>query len=148
LAGKGALLAGRPEVKKVRKKLGTKEEATKTYEREQKTIKKTIDEILEDSDKIREIYIPELKAKIEYKPLTVEEYFQMKRFNDNEEQMIEILFHMWKKCDPNVTKEKIRKIPLSIMTRIIFNEPSLFLLGPLSRGQTRPQEAKKEEQST
>lgn len=80
---------------------------------------KTIDDILKDADIARECYIPELDYKIKYKPLLLEDLPKIEAIDDPKEKAATALFVMWNRADANVTMEKIKKIPLMEVLKIL-----------------------------
>ncbi len=79
---------------------------------------KTIDQILADVERLYEVYIPEIDGKIRYKKLTQAEYLEIAKIEDPEVFAQEMLFRMWRKGDPNVTLEKVKKLPFDLVITI------------------------------
>lgn len=98
-------------------------------EAEAKAVKKTIDQILEERDKLYEVYIPNLDCKIQYGRLTVPEFMEIEHLTEDEFPR-RFLYLMWRKGDPELTEEKINRFS-DLEIRIILGyilETTPFLL--------------------
>ena len=78
-----------------------------------------IDEVLADASKIREEYIPELGYRVQYGLITLEDLEEIDRQKTVRDKTYCILAKMLQKADPNVTIEKIKKLPFEQATLII-----------------------------
>lgn len=105
-------------------------EAKERYqEAEAKAVKKTIDQILEERDKLYEVYIPNLDCKIQYGRLTVPEFMEIEHLTQDEFPR-RFLYLMWTKGDPSLTEEKFNRFS-DLEIRIILGyilENTPFLL--------------------
>ena len=78
-----------------------------------------IDDVLADASKIHEEYIPELGYKIQYGLITLGDLEEIDRQKTLRDKTYCILAKMLQKADPNVTVEKIKKLPFEHATLII-----------------------------
>ena len=100
------------------KALAQQDELTE-QELEKKQIKK-LGEILEDTDKIRYVYIKNLDCRIPYKELPVTTLPDInKKDKTNEELTIDIIYLLLHAADPKVTKKQVEKMPLTAATELI-----------------------------
>ena len=79
----------------------------------------SIDEILADSKKIREVYIEELNAKVRYGVLSIADLAEINKAETAEEKAVLMLYKMLAKADEKVTLEKVRALPLDVATVIL-----------------------------
>ena len=89
-----------------------------------------IDDFIADAEKVREVEVPELGIIVRYKSLTNEDLFKVMKIEDDTERGIELLYLMLSKADPNVTREKLRKLSPMVTARIlnaITSKEPLFL---------------------
>jgi len=132
LSMEGTDLSKKPSIQDIRKKLGPEKE----FRKKQKDLEKKrlikLDEILQGSDKEIDIYVEEFDAKITVRPITINDYLNVRNIEDSFEQMVEILYIMWSKCDSNVTREKIKQIPMMTLAKILAEFPGLEIRSPLS----------------
>lgn len=97
----------------------------------------TFADILEKVDVTNErsIYIEELCGSVPYRDLTVEDFTEIYKSQDENpvELSIRAFWKAWNKADPTVTLEAVRtKIPLRIVLKFISEAlPNLFRTGPL-----------------
>ncbi|RLI53822.1 MAG: hypothetical protein DRP09_14770 [Candidatus Thorarchaeota archaeon] len=101
------------KIEKFRRKLKEFEEK----KREQAKIFK-IDEVLADSNKTYEVYVPEIDAVVKYKKLTIGDLEDIKGKTD-EEIAIRLLWKMLNKADPEITLEKVKQLPIEVATAIL-----------------------------
>ncbi len=90
----------------------------------------SIDDFIADAEKVREVEVPELGIIVRYKSLTNEDLFKVMKIEDDTERGIELLYLMLSKADPNVTREKLRKLSPMVTARIlnaITSKEPLFL---------------------
>ena len=78
-----------------------------------------IDEVLADASKIREEYIPELGYRVQYGLITLEDLEEISRQKTVRDKTYCILAKMLQKADPNVTIEKVKKLPFEQATLIL-----------------------------
>ena len=100
-----------------------------------------IDEVLADASKIREEYIPELGFKVQYGLITLEDLEEIDRQKTMRDKTYCILAKMLQKADPNVTVEKIKKLPFEhamfIINRLIPHFlPQIQMLSKLGSNET------------
>ncbi|MBS7622802.1 hypothetical protein KEJ39_03900 [Candidatus Bathyarchaeota archaeon] len=85
----------------------------------------TLEEIVTTEPKIIEIYVPDLDRKIKVQPLTVEDYIQSLKYRNQRDEtgamnyFIHMLKCTWGKCDPTVTEERLRKMSLMTLVKIM-----------------------------
>ena len=79
----------------------------------------SIDEILADSKKIREVYIEELNAKVHYGVLSIADLAEINKAETAEEKAVLMLYKMLAKADENVTLDKVKALPLDVATVIL-----------------------------
>jgi len=95
---------------------------------------KTLDDILADDEKPKELYIKTLGFKIRYNELLVSEWPEVDalRQKDPFEYQIQVLYRMWRRGDSTVTVEKIKNLGLPKATAILLELGAAAIL-PLSR---------------
>lgn len=101
------------KIEKFRRKLKEFEEKR----REQAKIFK-IDEVLADSNKTYEVYVPEINAVVKYKKLTIGDLADIKGDLTNEEIAIRLLWKMLNKANPEITLEQVKQLPIEIALAI------------------------------
>ena len=110
--------------------LATLVEFRKQYQELAKTAAlKTIDQVLSESDRIFEVYVPFFDGKLRYGRLTLSEFISIMDLEEEQYQR-KALFLMLRKGDPEVTEEKIAKFEMEEIRQIFFyiveNTPFLF----------------------
>jgi len=95
---------------------------------------KTLDEILADDEKPKELYIKTLGFKIKYNELLISDWPEVDalRQKDPFEYQIQVLYRMWRRGDPTVTVEKIKNLGLPKATAILL-ELGAAEITPLSQ---------------
>jgi len=95
---------------------------------------KTLDEILADDEKPREVYIKTLGFKIRYNELLVSDWPELDalRQKDAFEYQLQVLYRMWRRGDGTVTLEKIKNLGLNKVTAILL-ELGAAEITPLSQ---------------
>jgi len=95
---------------------------------------KTLDEILAEDKKPREVYIKTLGFKIRYNELLVSDWPELDvlRQKDAFEYQIQVLYRMWRRGDDTVTLEKVKDLGLQTVTAILL-ELGAAEITPLSR---------------
>jgi len=122
----------RSEVLKRMEELGATAQATAEEIAQAKL--KTLDEILADDEKPREVYIKTLEFKIRYNELLVSDWPELDalRQKDPFEYQMQVLYRMWRRGDSTVTLEKIKKLGLNKVTAILL-ELGAAEITPLSQ---------------
>lgn len=95
-------------------------------ERQEKKVVR-VDDIL-SLDTLREIWIEGLGF-IRYGRLTVEDMIAISRIEDDFEKSLETVTRMLRKADPEVTVEKVKKLPIDVFNKLveaITRDPSFF----------------------
>ena len=90
----------------------------------------SIDEILADSAKIYEAYVPELNAIVKYGKITIGDLEEIAKGKTDEEKAIRILWKMLQKADRDITLEKVKQLPLEVAAAILTR-----IAGPLFQTQ-------------
>lgn len=125
------------ETEKYREKL-EEIEAKQEEERRKNAKLFNIDDILADSEKVKEVYIPGYEIKVRYKELAISDSTEIRAAKDNDERTYLILYKMLNKADPSVTLEKVQKLPLllasAIIAKIVGTENFLQALKPSKAG--------------
>ena len=95
---------------------------------------KTLDEILADDEKPRELYVKTLGFKIRYNELLISDWPEVDalRQKDPFEYQMQVLYRMWRRGDETVTLEKIKRLGLNKVTAILL-ELGAAEITPLSR---------------
>jgi len=95
---------------------------------------KTLDEILADDEKPRELYIKTLGFKIKYNELLISDWPEVDALREKDpfEYQMQVLYRMWRRGDQTVTLEKIKKLGLNKVTAILL-ELGAAEITPLSR---------------
>ena len=106
------------------KKSSLKEKAERAFregeERRREAAKAfDIDEVLRSADEIREVYVPELRCVVRYKPLTIEDLPDLMKAKDDQERAAIMLYKLLSKADEKVTLEKVKKLPVEVATAIL-----------------------------
>jgi len=91
-----------------------------------------IDEVLANSGKIQEKYVPELDCIIRYGRLTLGDMPEIAKGQTDEERALRILWRMLSKADTNITLEKVERLPMETATAIL-----RAIVGPLPQTGTR-----------
>lgn len=60
--------------------------------------------------KVREVYVPEIDRYVRYIPLTPEENRECLKIDNVMDRIMERVYFMLSKSDPNITREKLRRI--------------------------------------
>lgn len=95
--------------------------ALEEHEKRKERIRRlfNIDDFIVNVEKIREVEVPELNIVVRYKSLTNEDLFKVMKIKDDTERGIELLYLMLSKADPNVTREKLRKMNPMVTAQIL-----------------------------
>jgi len=95
---------------------------------------KTLDEILADDEKPREVYIKTLGFKIRYNELLISDWPEVDALREKDpfEYQMQVLYRMWRRGDETVTLEKIKRLGLNKVTAILL-ELGAAEITPLSR---------------
>jgi len=101
----------RAKVEEKLKALWAWEEYTeKLLEKEKRATVKSFAQIFEEDQKAIVTYVPELDCNVTFKPLTVADQIEISQIKDEIKAGDEILFRMWSRGDPTVTREKFEKL--------------------------------------
>lgn len=95
----------------------------KAFEKDQEKTEKilqsfNIDDFVADADETKTVEVDGVGV-VKYKRLTVEDSFKLQEAKNVTEQGIKIIYLMLGKADPNVTEDKIRKLPPVVAEKIL-----------------------------
>jgi len=79
----------------------------------------SIDELLNEYDRVFTVYVPEIGRAIRYKRLTIADLTEVLAEKDESRRALLMLYKMWSKADPDVTLEKVERLPMEVSAAIL-----------------------------
>jgi len=79
----------------------------------------SIDELLQEHDKIFTVYVPEIGYVVKFKKLTVSDIAEVEKEQNSHRKGLLILHKMWSKADPTVTLNKVEQLPFDVVSVIL-----------------------------
>ena len=130
-------------IEKKRRDLRDKELLLKAMENVQDALRKeepkfaikTFDEIVNEDQKDIVVNLPHLKMTIKLRPLEVDDYDELQKHKTGDRFIdgYRMVYQMWKKKDPTVKWDKVRKLSIFTLNKILNSIPGLEVNIPLSK---------------